>query len=123
MECCKYDKDGKAVALNLTTTEPRLIKVTNTAAETISGERKVIENAKTGKVTAVVAVMYLNGKTKVKLCSANSQKSEILIGPERPLVLSERLIVPERLSGSSSTLVRVGTPFSWRKDPPHASPL
>jgi hypothetical protein len=64
----------------------------------------VIENAKTGKVTAVVAVMYLKGKTKVNLRSANSQKNEILIGPERPLVLSKRLIVPERLSQSSFTL-------------------
>jgi hypothetical protein len=55
-------------------TEPRPIKVTRTAAEAISGERKAIENAKTDKVTAVVAVMYLNGKTKINLCSANSQK-------------------------------------------------
>jgi hypothetical protein len=48
-------------------TEPRPIKVTRTAAETISGEQKAIENAKTGKVTVVVAVMYLKGKTKVNL--------------------------------------------------------
>ncbi len=34
----------------------------------------MIENTKTGKVTAVVAVMYFNGKTKVNLCSANLQK-------------------------------------------------
>ena len=38
-------------------TGPRPIKVTSTAAKTISGEEKAIENAKTGKVTAVVAVM------------------------------------------------------------------
>ena len=55
-------------------TEPRPIKVTRTATEAVSGERKAIENAKTGKVTAVVAVMYLNGKTKVNLRSANSRK-------------------------------------------------
>ena len=59
-------------------TEPRPIKVTRSATETISGDQKAIESAKTGKVTAVVAVMYLNGKTKVNLCSANLQKSEIL---------------------------------------------
>ncbi len=53
-------------------TEPYPITVTRTAAETISGERKAIENAKTGKVTAVVTVMYLNGKTKVNLLSTNS---------------------------------------------------
>jgi hypothetical protein len=92
------------LGLNLSSTEPCPIKLTRKDAETISGEQKAIENAKTGKVTAVVAVMYLKGKTKVNLRSANLQKSKILIGPERPLVLSERLIVPERLSGSSSTL-------------------
>ncbi len=53
-------------------TEPRPIKVTRTAAETISGERKAIENTKTGKVTATVAVTYLKGKTKVNVRSANS---------------------------------------------------
>jgi hypothetical protein len=104
-------------------TEPRPIKVTRTAAETITGEQKAIENAKTSKVTAVVAVMYLKGKTKINLCRANLQKSEILIGSERPSVLSERLIVPKRLSGSSSTLAQAGTSFSWKKDPPRASPL
>jgi hypothetical protein len=86
-------------------TEPRPIKVTSTATETISGEQMAIENAKTGKVTAIIAVIYLNGKTKLNLCSDNLQKNKMLIGPERPLVLSERLIVPKRLSGSSSTLV------------------
>jgi hypothetical protein len=38
------------------------IKVTNIANKTISGDEKAIENAKTGKVTAVVVVMYLNRK-------------------------------------------------------------
>ncbi len=51
---------------------------------------------KTGKVTAVVAVMYLNGKTKVKLQSINSQKSKILIGTEWPLALSKTLIVRKK---------------------------
>ncbi len=90
-------------------TEPRPIKVTRTATETISGDQKAIESSKTGKVTAVVAVMYLNGKTKVNL---HPKKSKILIGPARPLVPSERLIVRARLSGSSLTLDRVGTSFS-----------
>ena len=36
----------------------------------------MIENTKTGKVTAVVAVMYLNGKTKVNLRSANLRKKQ-----------------------------------------------
>jgi hypothetical protein len=42
--------------------EPRPIKVTNLADRTISGNEKAIENAKTGKVTAVAAVMYLDEK-------------------------------------------------------------
>jgi hypothetical protein len=57
-------------------TEPHPIKVTRTATETTSGDRKAIENAKTGKVTAVVAVMYLNWKTKVNLCSASLRKKQ-----------------------------------------------
>jgi hypothetical protein len=58
----KHLKLDEPLGLNLTSTEPRPIKVTRTAAETISGEQKAIENAKTGKVIAVVAIMYLNGK-------------------------------------------------------------
>ncbi len=64
----------------------------------------------------VVAVMYLKVKTKVNLRSTNLQKKQILIGPERPLVHSKRLIVPQKLSGSSSTLAQVGTSFSWKKN-------
>jgi hypothetical protein len=40
--------------------------------------------------------MYLNGKSKINLHDANLQKSEILIGTEGPLVLSETLIVPKK---------------------------
>jgi hypothetical protein len=67
-------KLDKLLGFNLMSTEPRPIKVTRTATKTISGDRKAIESAKTGKVTVVVAVMYLNGKTKVNLCSANPKK-------------------------------------------------
>ena len=65
----------KTKGLNLMFTEPRPIKVTKLADETISGNEKAIENAKTGKVTAVVVVMYLNGKSKVNLHNANFQKA------------------------------------------------
>jgi hypothetical protein len=77
-------------------TEPHPIKVTSTASKTISDEEKAIKNAKTGKVTAVVAVMYLNGKSKIDLHNANLWKSEILKGTERPLVLSKTLIVRKK---------------------------
>ena len=61
-------------------TEPHLIKVTSVADEIISSNEKSIENTKTGKVTAVVAVMYLD-KKKSNLYSANPEKSKRLIGP------------------------------------------
>jgi hypothetical protein len=44
------------------------------------------------------------GKLKKVCVALIHEKSKILIGLEWPLVLSERLIVPERLSGSFSTL-------------------
>ena len=70
----KHLKLDEPLALNLMSTEPRPIKVTSSAAKTISSEEKTIENAKTGKVTAGVAVMYLNGKSKVNLYVVNLQK-------------------------------------------------
>ena len=78
-KCLKLDKP---LGLNLMSTEPNPIKVTNLANKTISGDEKAIENATTGKVEAVVAVMYLNGKSKKKIHNANLQKSKILIGTE-----------------------------------------
>jgi hypothetical protein len=54
--------------------EPCPIKVTRTAAKTMSGDEKAIENSKTGKVTAVVTVILLNGKFKVNLHNTNLHK-------------------------------------------------
>jgi hypothetical protein len=70
----KHLKLDKPLGLNLMSTEPRPTKVTRTAAEATRGERKAIENAKTGKVTAGITVMYLNGKTKINLRSAKPKK-------------------------------------------------
>ena len=67
-------KLDKQLALNLMSTEPRPIKVTNLADEIISSNEKAIENAKTGKVTAVAAVMYLDKNNKSNLRSANQKK-------------------------------------------------
>ena len=97
-------KLGKPLALNLMSMEPCPIKVTKLAVKTISGNGMAIENAKTGKVTKIVVVMFLNGKTKVNLHNTNSQKNKALIGMERPLEISKRHIVPKRLSGSSLSL-------------------
>jgi hypothetical protein len=87
----KHLKLDKPLGFNLMSTEPRPIKVTRTAAKTIRGEEKAIENAKIGKVSAVVAVMYLDGESKVNLQNANSQKKEILIGTKAPSEHSKRL--------------------------------
>ncbi len=78
----KHLKLDKPLGLNLISMEPRPIKVTNLADRTTSGAEKAIENAKTGKVTAVIAVMYLNEKCKINSHNANLQKSEMLIGTE-----------------------------------------
>ncbi len=108
-KCLKLDKH---LALNVMSTEPRPIKVTNLADEIISSNEKAIENVKTGKATAVAAVMYLSKNNKSNLHSANPNKSKRLI------VLSQR-----ELLGSYSILDRVETSFLWKKDLPSASPL
>jgi hypothetical protein len=52
--------------------KPRLIKVANTAlSETTKADQIAIETAKTGKVTAVVAVMSLFSEKRCKIQSAN----------------------------------------------------
>ena len=111
---------------------PSPIKVTRTAAETISGEEKAIENAKTGKVTVIVAVMYLNGKTKVNLRSANLQtkrdtnRPRAAIGTQRETDSPRKTIRVLLDTGSSGDLlflekgsttcipvVRRAVPESW----------
>ncbi len=49
-------------------TEPRPIKVANTApSETTRADEAMIETAKTGKVTAVVAVMSIFSEKKMQV--------------------------------------------------------
>jgi len=55
--------------------ETRPIKVTNLDSEKIRAKEIAIENSKTGKVTAVVAVMYLS---KDKICNSQSAKRKPL---------------------------------------------
>ena len=57
-------------------TEPLPIKVNNLANESISSNEKEIENTKTGKVTAVAAVMSLNKSNKLILHNANSKEKK-----------------------------------------------
>jgi hypothetical protein len=105
-------KLDKSFALNLMSTEPRPIKVTNLADGIISSNKKAIENTKTGKVTAIAAVMYHNRNNKLNLCNANSKKSERLMVTAR-----------QRPLGSCLILDRAETSFLWKKDLRSASPL
>ena len=70
----KHLKLDKQLALNFVSTEPHPIKITNLADEIISSNEKAIENARTGKVTAVATVMYLDKNNRSNLCSANQKK-------------------------------------------------
>jgi hypothetical protein len=105
-------KLDESLALNLMSTEPCPIKVTNSADGIISSNQKAIENAKTGKFTAVAAVMYRNRINKLNLRNANSKKSKRLMvnARRRPL-------------GSCSILDQAETSFLWKKDLRSASPL
>jgi hypothetical protein len=60
---------------NYMSSETRPIKVTNLDPENIRANEIAIENSKTGKVTAVVAVIYL---CRDKLCNSRSAKREPL---------------------------------------------
>jgi hypothetical protein len=54
--------------------ETRPIKVTNLDSDKIRANEIAIENSKTGKVTAAVAVIYLS---KDKLCNSRSAKRKL----------------------------------------------
>jgi hypothetical protein len=70
--------------------KPHPIKVVDTAlSETMKADEIAIETAKTGKVTAVVAVMSIFSRKKCKLRSAN-------LGNQRPShQKAERANIPE----------------------------
>ncbi len=68
-------KLDKPTGQNYMSSETRPIKVTNLDSEKIRANEIAIENSKTGKVTAVVAVMYLS---KDKLCNSRSVKRKLL---------------------------------------------
>jgi hypothetical protein len=67
---------------DLQSNQPRLIKITNPISNINRADVKALENAKTGKVTAVVAVMHLYGnaksssiKAKAKISAKNTKQS------------------------------------------------
>jgi hypothetical protein len=60
---------------DLQSTQPRLIKVTDSISNSKRAEIKALENAKMGKVTAVVMVMHLYGNTTSRSISNNAKTS------------------------------------------------
>jgi hypothetical protein len=60
----KHLKLDKPFMSDLQSTQPCPIKVTDTISNSDRANVKALENAKTGKVTAVVVVMHLYGKAK-----------------------------------------------------------
>jgi hypothetical protein len=60
---------------DLQSTQPRPIQVTDSVSNSERADIKALENAKTGKVTAVVAVMHLYGNTTSRSISNNAKTS------------------------------------------------
>jgi hypothetical protein len=60
---------------DLQSTQPRPIKVTDSISNSDRADVKALENAKTGKVTVVVAVMHLYGNAKGSSLNANAKIS------------------------------------------------
>jgi hypothetical protein len=60
---------------DLQSTQPRLIKVTDSISHGDRADVKALENAKTGKVTVVVAVMHLYGNAKSRSINYNAKIS------------------------------------------------
>ncbi len=65
-----------------------LIKATRTALNIIKANKKLIENFKTGKVTAVVAIMKVFDKNIVN--SRNSNSGKLSIEPDKRLNLKKK---------------------------------
>jgi hypothetical protein len=71
----KHLKLDKPFMSDLQSTQPRPIKVTDSVSNSERADVKALENAKTGKVTAVVTVMHLYGNTKSRSINDNAKIS------------------------------------------------
>jgi hypothetical protein len=60
---------------DLQSTQPHPIKVMEPVSNSIRADEKALENAKTGKVTMVVAVMHLYGNAKISSINTNAKIS------------------------------------------------
>jgi hypothetical protein len=68
-------KLDKSFTSDLQSTQPCPIKVTGSVSNSERADIKALENAKTRKVTAVVAVMHLYGNTTSRSISDNVKNS------------------------------------------------
>jgi hypothetical protein len=71
----KHLKLDKPFMSDLQSTQPRPIKVTDSVSNSERTDLRALENANTGKVTAVVAVMHLYGNTTSRSISDNAKIS------------------------------------------------
>jgi hypothetical protein len=68
-------KLDKPFMSDLQSTQPRPIKVMDPVSNSNRADVKALENAKTGKITAVVAVMHLYGNAKSSSINAKAKLS------------------------------------------------
>ncbi len=84
----KHHKLKQPSGIYLESTDTRPIKATKLALDIIRANEIAIENSKTGKVTAVVAILKVFGDKINNLRSANPEK--LLIKPNKRLKLKEK---------------------------------
>jgi hypothetical protein len=71
----KHLKLDKPFMSDLQSTQPHPIKVIDPVSNSTRADEKALENAKTGKVTAVVVVMHLYGDSKSSSINTNAKNS------------------------------------------------
>jgi hypothetical protein len=80
----KHLKLEQPTGIDLKSTDTRPFKVTKLALDVIRANEIAIENSKTGKVTAVVAILKVFGN------KSNSRNSKLLIKPNKWLNLKKK---------------------------------
>jgi hypothetical protein len=81
----KHLKLVQPTSIDLKSTDTRPIKATKLALDVISASEIAIENSKTGKVTAVVAILKVFGD------KSNSRNSNLQIKPNKWLNLKKKI--------------------------------
>jgi hypothetical protein len=71
-------KLGKPLGINYTSSNTRPIKAPRTALEIIKANEKSIENSKTGKVSAVVAIIKIFSKNFSNSRNPNSRRKSVI---------------------------------------------